>query len=144
MLHQDLRTMGVKRDKYFDILRANKMLVKLYRSYHITTNFHYRLHKHKKLVADMERTRPEQIWVFDITYVVSRSNNLYLALITDAYSKKIVGYDLSNSLDTNGALRTLAMANKNRYYPDEFLIHHSDRRIQYCSYVYQKKMRSIT
>jgi len=84
--------------------------------------------------------RPEQVWVADITYIGSRNNNLYLALITDAYSKKIVGYDLSESLDCNGALRALTMANKNRYYPNVSLIHHSDRGIQYCSDAYQKQI----
>ena len=140
LLHDDLQAVGVGRDKYFDILRSNKMLVKPYRSYHVTTNSHHRFRKHKNLIENMGIVRPEQVWVADITYIGSRNNNLYLALITDAYSKKIVGYDLSESLDCNGALRALTMANKDRYYPNVSLIHHSDRGIQYCSDAYQKQI----
>ena len=140
LLHNELHAIGVGRDKYFEILRANRMLVKPYRSYRITTNSHHRFHKHKNLIADMNIVRPEQVWVADITYIGSRNNNQYLALITDAYSKKIVGYDLSNSLDTKGTLRALSMANKGRRYPNMHLIHHSDRGIQYCSDAYQKQM----
>ena len=65
------------------------MLIKPYRSYHITTNFHHRFRKHKNLVANKEINEPEQVWVSDITYVGCRNRHLYLALITDAYSKKI-------------------------------------------------------
>lgn len=143
LLHNDLRAVGIGRDRYFDILRANQMLIKPYRSYHITTNSHHRFHKHKNLIENMNINRPEQVWVADITYIGSRNNNMYLALITDAYSKKIVGYDLSNSLDTSGALRALTMANKNRCYPKEQLIHHSDRGIQYCSEDYQNNIRAF-
>lgn len=119
----------------------NTILIKQYRSYHITTNSHHRFHKHKNLIENMEITKPEQVWVADITYIGSRNNNQYLALITDAYSKKIVGYDLSNSLDTSGCLRALKMANKKRLYPQKVLIHHSDRGIQYRSDSYQNQIK---
>ena len=89
----------------------------------------------------MEITRPEQVWVSDITYIGHRDNHMYLALITDAYSKKIMGYDLSSSLGTEGSVRALKMANSNRAYPGLPLIHHSDRGIQYCSDIYQKRLR---
>ena len=63
---------------------------------------------------------------------------MYLSLITDAYSKKVVGYNLSQSLDTESSLKALRMANASRRYPSETLIHHSDRGIQYCSDAYQR------
>ena len=66
---------------------------------------------------------------------------MYLSLVTDAYSKKIVGYNLSQSLDTESSLKALRMANASRRYPKEKLIHHSDRGIQYCSDAYQKLLR---
>ena len=135
------RAMYVGRDKLNRILKANHLLQKPLRSYHVTTNSHHRFHVHKNLVGNLDISRPEQFWVSDITYIGSRQNNLYLALVTDAYSKRIMGYDLSKSLDTQGALRALSMANRNRDYPEKLLIHHSDRGIQYCSDIYQKRLR---
>lgn len=73
------------------------MLIKPKRSYHITTNSHHRFRKHKNRIEYLEITRPEQVWVTDITYVGNRKNPMYLSLITDAYSKKIKGYNVSNS-----------------------------------------------
>ena len=70
MLRPSLREKGVGRDKLFAILRANCLLIKPVRSYHVTTNSHHRFRKHKNLVADMEVTRPEEVWVSDITYIV--------------------------------------------------------------------------
>lgn len=138
MLHQPLKEKKVGRDKLFDILRANRLLIKPRRSYRLTTNSHHRFRKHKNLVGGMEVTRPEEIWVSDITYIGDSNRHLYLSLVTDAYSKKIMGYDLSDSLDTQGPLNALRMANRNRLYRDLPLIHHSDRGIQYCSDAYQK------
>ena len=115
-------------------------LIKPVRSYNVTTNSHHRFRKHKNLVENMEATRPEEIWVSDITYIGNRSRHMYLSLVTDAYSKKIMGYCLSGSLDTQGPLDALKMANRNRLYKGEPLIHHSDRGIQYCSDAYQKML----
>ncbi len=137
MLSNDLKTIGVGRDMLFRILKANHMLIEPKRSYHITTNSHHRFKKHKNLIAEITPSEPEQIWVSDITYIGHRANPMYLALITDAYSKKIVGYDVSNSLNTDGSLRAMKMANKSRFYNDNILIHHSDRGLQYCSNEYQ-------
>ena len=141
LLQPELQALGVGRDKLFHILKANHMLIKPKKSYHITTNSHHRFRKHKNLVADMPITRPEQLWVADITYVGSRKNPMYLALITDAYSKKIMGYNVSNSLCTEGALSALKEAIKNRKYPNKPLIHHSDRGLQYCSDIYQEQLQ---
>lgn len=73
----------------------------------------------------------------DRLFKILRANHMYLALVTDAYSKKILGYDLSSSLGADGTVRALKMANSNRAYPHLPLIHHSDRGIQYCSDIYQ-------
>lgn len=140
ILYPRLRTLGVGRDRLFDILRANGMLIRPIRSYHVTTNSHHRFRKHRNLIAGMEITRPEQVFVSDITYIKNRDRHMYLALVTDAYSKKIMGYDLSDSLDTEGSLRALKMAQTNRIYAKGLLIHHSDRGIQYCSDQYQEKL----
>ena len=137
-LQDDLSKLSVGRDKLFDILRANNMLIKPTRSYHITTNSHHRFRKHKNIIEELEIKRPEQVWVSDITYIGNRQNPIYLALITDAYSKKIVGYDVSTSLDASGCVRALKSAIKSRDYLESKLIHHSDRGLQYCSNEYQK------
>jgi len=114
------------------------LLTKPIRSYHITTNSHRRFRKHKNIIEELNIQRSEQVWVADITYVGSRTNPIYLALITDAYSKKIVGYDVSSSLALSGCVRALKKANKSRIYKNDLLIHHSDRGLQYCSNEYQE------
>jgi transposase InsO family protein len=142
LLQSSLQKLGVGRDRLFRILKANHMLIKTKRSYHITTNSHHRFRKHKNLIEHLEIIRPEQVWVADITYVGNRQNPMYLALITDAYSKKIKGYNVSNTLETKGSIQALKMAIKNREYSNEELIHHSDRGLQYCSNEYQKMINN--
>lgn len=141
LLYPKLRELGVGRDKLFTILRSNHLLISPKRSYRRTTNSFHRFKKHKNLIANLALTHPEQVWVSDITYVASAKHHYYLALITDAYSKKIVGYNLSESLSTLGSLKALRMAKKNRIYPHQELIHHSDRGIQYCSDSYQQHLK---
>ena len=140
LLYDSLQEIGVGRDKLFSILKANHMLVIPKRNYRITTNSHHRFRKHKNLVADLPLTHPEQVWVSDITYIGGQSRNCYLALVTDAYSKKIMGYDLCGSLATEGSLRALRMAIKQRKY-NHRTIHHSDRGLQYCSNEYQATLK---
>jgi len=128
----------VGRDKLFRILRANHLLIEPKKRYHITTNSHHRFRKHKNLVSKMNIKEAETVWVSDITYVGTRTNPSYLALITDAYSKRIMGYDVSQSLAMESSLKALEMALKNREAKDKKLIHHSDRGLQYCSNDYQE------
>ncbi len=137
LLQEELKRLHVGRDMLFRIMKANHMLIIPKRSYHLTTNSHHRFRKHKNLIENVVPEKPEQIWVSDITYVGNRQNPMYLALITDAYSKQIMGYDVSNSLDVSGSLRALNMALKKRKYKNNVLTHHSDRGLQYCSNEYQ-------
>lgn len=138
ILEPKLVKLNIGRDKLFQILGANHLLITPKRNYIITTNTHHRFHKHKDLIQDIELKRPEQVWVSDITYLGTRSNHMYLSLITDAYSKKIVGYYVSNNLNTTSSIQALLMAIKSRKYKTEKLIHHSDKGIQYCSNDYQE------
>ena len=140
ILKDSLEPLSVGRDKLFRILKANHLLVKPKRSYHITTNSHHRFRKHKDLTIDMKVSRPEQLWVSDITYLGNRKEPCYLALVTDAYSKKIVGYDVSDSLIMEGSVRALKMAISKRIYKKDMLIHHSDRGLQYCCEEYQQTL----
>ena len=138
LLEDKLKKIKVGRDKLFRILKVNHLLIIPKKSYHITTDSHHRFRKHKNIVCNLKIAKPEQVWVSDITYVGRRENPSYLALITDAYSKKIVGFNVSNSLSVQGSLQALDMALKNRYYKEQPLIHHSDRGLQYCSNDYQE------
>lgn len=125
----------IGRDKLFNLLRKHNMLIKKRKSYRRTTQSHHRFRTHKNLIKDIKITRPEQVFVSDITYLELINGFCYLALITDAYSRKIVGYDLSLSLAIDGSLRALKMALSGVKCPEE-LIHHSDRGIQYCANAY--------
>jgi putative transposase len=137
ILAAELKELKVGRDKFFNILKANHLLIKSKKSYHVTTWSHHRFRKHPNLIKELDIKKPEQVWVSDITYIGKRDKPCYLSLITDAYSKKIMGYNVSNSLDTQGCIKALKMAHKNRKFRTEPLIHHSDRGIQYCSDEYQ-------
>lgn len=137
ILNLKLKTLKVGRDKFFSILKANHLLIKPKRIYHITTWSHHHFRKHPNLIKELDIKRPEQVWVSDITYIGKREKPCYLSLITDVYSKKIVGYEVSDSLNTQGCINALKMAHKNRKFRTEPLIHHSDRGIQYCSDEYQ-------
>jgi putative transposase len=138
LLENELKVLKVGRDKLFRVLKANQLLIKPKKKYHITTNSHHRFRKHKNQIKNIAYTRPEQVWVSDITYIGNRKNPSYLSLITDAYSKKVMGYNVSDSLNVKGSLAALEMALKNRKYKNEPIIHHSDRGLQYCSNEYQK------
>lgn len=136
-ISQELADSHIKfgRDKLFDLLRKNKMLVRPKKRYVRTTNSWHRFHKHPNLIKTLAINRPNQVWVSDITYIRLTKGHCYLALITDAYSRKIVGYDISDSLELTGCLRALKKALK-RLPLNHDLIHHSDRGIQYCSHQY--------
>jgi len=138
LLGNDLKTLKIGRDKFITVLRANHLLIVPKRSYHVTTNSHHRFRKHKNQLLDLQINKPEQVWVSDITYIGKREKPCYLSLITDAYSKKIVGYNVSDNLNTESSLVALKLAIKQRKNDEIPLIHHSDRGLQYCANEYQK------
>jgi putative transposase len=141
LMHKELNLLKIGRDKFIDILRANHLLIVPKRSYHITTNSHHRFRKYKNQILDLQIDRPEQVWVSDITYIGKRNKPCYLSLITDAYSKKIVGYNVSDNLNTESSLAALKAAIKQRKNKQIPLIHHSDRGLQYCANDYQKTLK---
>ena len=131
-------TPSVGRDKFLSIMRENRLLIKRKKKYAVTTNSFHKFRKYKNLIKDMEITAPEQLWVSDITYIRTDHGFAYLCLITDYYSKKIVGFSLYPSLSIKGPLEALIMALKGRLYKDRELMHHSDTGFQYCSDGYVK------
>ena len=137
MLLNELKPLKIGRDKLFDILRANHLLVQPKRSYHITTNSHHRFRKHQNQILGLDINRPEQVWVSDITYIGKRENPYYLSIVTDAYSKKIMGYYLADNMNTESSVMALNMAIRQRKNKEIPLIHHSDRGLQYCANEYQ-------
>ena len=141
-LQTSFETHGLKigRDKLFDILREHEMLVRRKKASCKTTDSYHRFHKYKNLVKDMVVTAPNQVWVADITYIRTINGFCYLALITDMYSRKIVGYDISDSLELAGCMRALKMALA-KARPADGLVHHSDRGIQYCSNQYVDELK---
>ena len=137
MLKPDFQNMKIKigRDKFFAILRTEGLLINRKKGYHRTTNSNHRFTIYDNLIEAKTAIRIDEIWVSDITYLRVLGTFLYLFLITDLYSRKIIGYDISKSLNIEGGLRALkqAMRAKSNL---EGSIHHSDRGIQYCSNIY--------
>lgn len=126
------------RDAFFDFLGQNHLLVRR-RRYRVKTTFssHW-LHKYPNLIRGVVPSGANQLWVSDITYVETNQGFVYLFLITDAYSRKIIGWNVSDSLEADQAQAALCMALSQL--PSEFgnVIHHSDRGVQYCSNTYVK------
>lgn len=124
------------RDKFFGLLRAHSLLVKPRRRRVRTTDSNHVYRKYPNLIKEYEPCGPEQIWSSDITYVSTDEGFVYVSLVTDQYSKKILGYSVHATLEAEGPLQALRMALKNRRHGGTRLIHHSDRGIQYCSEEY--------
>ena len=130
MVHQNI---NIGRDKFYRFLRHYNLLIPKRKNYVTTTNSKHFFRKYRNLVKNHVPTRPEQLWVSDITYIKTENGHNYLAIVTDAYSKQIMGYKLDNHMRTSLCTDALAMAIKNRKYPTKNLIHHSDRGFQYCN-----------
>lgn len=125
----------IGRDYLFDLLQEHKLLVRQRKRKAITTDSRHWMRKYSNLVRNLPVTRPEQVWVSDITYIRMVNQWGYLSLITDAYSRKIVGYCFRSDLMAEGCIEALQMAISNKMYNDP-IIHHSDRGSQYCSHQY--------
>jgi putative transposase len=140
LMKPELGFIGIKcgRDKLFEILRENKLLIKPRRQYVKTTNSRHWMKKYPNQVKGAAVDRPERVWVSDITYIKTEEGYCYLSLITDAYSRKIMGYNISDSMSASETIKALHMAIGNRRYQGNGLIHHSDRGLQYCSSEYVK------
>lgn len=134
----------IGRDTFFDLLARQGLLVRRRRRRFTRTTFsdHW-LYKHPNLIVGFIPIAPNQLWVSDITYIVLEDAFAYLSLITDAYSRKIVGFYLSENLAAKGCIEALKMALKNDPQIDS-LIHHSDRGVQYCCGAYVKLLEKYS
>lgn len=141
LLKESFRRDGIAigRDRLFDLLRQEGLLIIKKKKHTRTTDSRHWMRKYPNLIKGMNLKYPEQLWVADITYLSIIDRYCYLHLITDAYSKVIMGYCVSETLAASETLKALQMALKNRKYEGS-LIHHSDRGLQYCSACYVKTL----
>ena len=147
-LHKELNNgflqghgISMGRDAVFNLMRSQGMLIKTKKKWARTTNSFHRFKIHPDLVQRRAAMQAEEIWVSDITYLRTNKGFIYLSLVTDAYSRKIVGHHLASDLRTIGCIKALQLALKGRLYPIRPLIHHSDRGTQYCSDDYISLLR---
>jgi putative transposase len=136
------KELKIGRDRFFKWLREKDLLIKPKRMYVHTTQSNHRFWIHDNLTAGIVLDKPNKLWVSDITYIRTLQGNCYLALITDAYSRKIVGYDMSDSLELEGCKRALKFAIQTASDLSQ-LTHHSDRGIQYCSNQYTNQLKEM-
>ncbi|AQS39434.1 hypothetical protein Sps_04539 [Shewanella psychrophila] len=143
LLKPKLIEQGIKlgRDNFFAHLKSEGLLVKAKRSYTKTTNSKHWMKKHPNLLKEFKPAAPEEVFVSDISYVQTEEGVHYLSLVTDAYSRKIMGYELSDEMKATDVVKALDMTVNNRQYPSQ-AIHHSDRGLQYCSGVYQSALKA--
>lgn len=137
LLQPDLDRLEIKigRDKFFNLMERKGLLIRRKKRYAVTTNSLHRFRVHDNKIKEITATRSNEILVSDITYIKLRESFNYLSIVTDLYSRKIVGYDLSDSLNIEGSVRALKMSIRGKKDLSE-TIHHSDRGIQYCSNIY--------
>lgn len=133
--------MTLGRDEFFDLLRDNHLLVKR-RVYRVRTTYsNHWLHKYPNLIKDFVPDKAHRLWVSDITYLETSQGFIYLFLITDAYSRKIVGWSLGDTLEAKHSVTALRMALRQLPAHVTDIFHHSDRGVQYCSAQYVKILR---
>ena len=143
LINEELKTnkIDIGRDLLFSIAKKHSLLIKKKRCYKRTTYSRHGLRTYPNLLKSTDLSESNQAWVSDITYIRTREGFVYLALITDRYSRKIVGYNVGDNLEAIGCMRALRMAFK-QLPKIHSLIHHSDRGSQYCCYDYINMLRA--
>jgi transposase InsO family protein len=120
------------RDALFDLLRSKELLIRKTKRFHITTDSNHYYRPSPNRIKDIEIIHAEQVFVADITYIQTDDCHAYLAIVTDAYTKKIMGWSLEDNMKVGMVKDALSMACKNCVYKHANIIHHSDRGKQYC------------
>jgi putative transposase len=139
LIKEDLQAQGLKwgRDKLFALMRHYGLQIRPRRRYIQTTNSRHWLRKWPNIIKEKKAGDPDEIWVSDITYLKTEQGNCYLNMITDACSRKIVGYAIADNMETENMIGALQMAVLQKKDPTKPTIHHSDRGLQYCSKEYE-------
>jgi putative transposase len=139
----ELASAGVSlgRDRFFALLFRHNLLIRRPRRGVRTTYSRHGLRVYENLACDLILTAPHQLWVSDITYIRTLEGFLFLSLVMDSFSRAIVGYDCSDSLEMEGALRALSMAQR-QLPAGAVTLHHSDRGSQYCCGAYIRRLKS--
>lgn len=132
----DSHSIKIGRDAFFDLLREHELLVRIRRRKTITTDSNHYWRRYPNLIKDFIPMAINQLWVSDITYIVIGSGFGYLSLITDAFSRKIIGFHLSRDLKAEGCIKALNTALQDLNNKSRIPIHHSDRGVQYCCFGY--------
>lgn len=142
LLQTDLAEAGVRvgRDRFFEVLAEHDLLVAPKPGAPHTTNSRHSLPVFHNLLAGNDLQAPNEAWVSDVTYIRTDEGFLYAALITDAYSRKIVGWHIGESLEAEGCLRALDRA-LSELPADKRPLHHSDRGCQYCCHAYVQRLQ---
>lgn len=148
-LHQSLQkefgahNIKLGRDKFFDVLRNNHLLIKSKRTRAKTTCSYHHFNRYDNLIENLVPVRANEVWVADITYLWLKPQDrfCYLSVITDLYSRKIVGHCVHESLNVKGCIEALQQALRSRKDKSQTLIHHSDRGVQYCCHAYVKLLQ---
>lgn len=141
LLHPFMLEHGIKmgRDALFDVLAYHRLLIKRRKRTFATTQSYHRFRKYPNSIRNILLTHINQLWVSDLTYFKIKQKPVYISFIMDAYSKKIVGYQLAQTMEAIHTQNALKMALKNNPLPPQHqLIHHSDRGTQYCCDEYIK------
>lgn len=138
LIKEDLQVQGLKcgRDKLFALMRHYGLQIRPRRRYVQTTNSKHWLRKWPNSIKGKKANSSNEIWVSDITYVKTEKGNCYLNMVTDACSRKIVGYAIADNMETESMIEALKMAVLQKNDPSMPTIHHSDRGLQYCSKEY--------
>jgi transposase InsO family protein len=133
-IKDDLKNLGIKmgRDAFLSFARRHRLLVPKTKRCFITTDSKHFFYKSPNLIKNLVPTESEQVFVNDITYIKLQESYAYLALVTDLYSKKVMGYRLDDNMKVGMVKEALVVALKNCEYNRSTIIHHSDRGIQYC------------
>jgi len=138
LIKEDLRNQGLKvgRDKLFSLMRLYGLQINPRRRYTQTNMSKHWLRKWPNIIKDKDIVNQDQVWVSDITYIKTQEGNCYLNMITDAFSRRIMGYAIEENMETESMIVALRMAINQRQNPLMPTIHHSDRGLQYCSKEY--------
>jgi putative transposase len=133
--HLQQNSIKLGRDAFFDFMRENNLLIKVKRKYCKTTHSHHWMKKYDNLLTHLESNTCEQVLVSDITYITTLEGFAYLFLVTDVYSKRILGHFTSDNMSAESGLKALEMATS-ALTSTQGVIHHSDGGVQYCSALY--------